>query len=45
MKRFFPALNKYNKYIFCDNAGGTQIPEQVINHFYTSSGATWKGIG
>ena len=20
-------------------------PEQVINHFYTSSGATWKGIG
>ena len=32
MKRFFPALNKYNNLIFCDNAGGSQIPLQVINN-------------
>ena len=30
MKKFFPSLIKHNK-IFCDNAGGTQIPYQVIN--------------
>jgi len=30
MKKFFPSLNKYN-YIFCENAGGSQIPYQVIN--------------
>lgn len=30
MKKFFPSLSRYN-YIFCENAGGTQIPYQVIN--------------
>ena len=30
-KNYFPALKKYNKLIFCDNAGGSQIPNQVIN--------------
>jgi selenocysteine lyase/cysteine desulfurase len=30
MKRFFPSLTRYN-YIFCENAGGTQVPYQVIN--------------
>ena len=30
MKRFFPSINKYSNYIFCNNAEGTQIPEQVI---------------
>lgn len=30
MKRFFPSLNSYN-YIFCENAGGTQIPYHVVN--------------
>ena len=34
MKRFFPALNKYPNYIFCNNAGGTQIPEQVLTNIY-----------
>ena len=31
MKKFFPALNKYKNLIFADNAGGSQIPEQVLN--------------
>lgn len=31
MKKFFPTLNKYKNYIFADNAGGSQIPEQVLN--------------
>ena len=31
MKRFFPSLNKYSNYIFCNNAGGSQIPEHVLN--------------
>ncbi len=30
MKKFFPSLISSNK-IFCDNAGGTQVPYQVIN--------------
>ena len=30
-KNYFTALKKYNKLIFCDNAGGSQIPNQVIN--------------
>tara|TARA_Y100000389_G_scaffold202185_1_gene246800 strand:- start:3777 stop:5645 length:1869 start_codon:yes stop_codon:yes gene_type:complete len=30
MKKYFPSLF-FNKLIFCDNAGGTQIPIQVIN--------------
>lgn len=32
MKRFFPSLNKYSNYIFCNNAGGSQIPQQVLNY-------------
>lgn len=32
MKRFFPSLTKYSNYIFCNNAGGSQIPQQVLNH-------------
>lgn len=31
MNKYFPSLIKYSKYIFCDNAGGSQIPRQVIN--------------
>ena len=31
MYKYFTNLNKTKKYIFCDNAGGTQLPEQVIN--------------
>jgi len=31
MKKFFPALNNYKNLIFADNAGGSQIPEQVLN--------------
>ncbi len=34
MKRFFPSLNKYPNYIFCNNAGGAQIPEQVLANNY-----------
>ena len=30
-RNFFPSINKYNKIIFCDNAGGSQIPYQVLN--------------
>ena len=30
MNKFFPALIKNYKSIFCDNAGGSQIPRQVI---------------
>ena len=30
MKKFFPSLNKYKNSIFCDNAGGSQVPEQVL---------------
>ena len=30
MKKFFPALIKNPKSIFCDNAGGSQIPKQVL---------------
>ena len=30
MNKFFPALIKNHKSIFCDNAGGSQIPRQVI---------------
>ena len=33
MRKFFPSLNKYNKLIFAENAGGTQVPEQVIETF------------
>lgn len=33
MRRFFPSINKYKNHIFCDNAGGSQIPVQVINSF------------
>ena len=35
MKRFFPAINKYQNLIFCDNAGGSQVPLQVINNLNT----------
>tara|TARA_Y100000389_G_scaffold84757_4_gene81457 strand:+ start:7604 stop:9466 length:1863 start_codon:yes stop_codon:yes gene_type:complete len=35
MKRFFPALNKYQNLIFCDNAGGSQLPIHVINNLNT----------
>tara|TARA_B100000497_G_C7689177_1_gene418491 strand:- start:531 stop:2462 length:1932 start_codon:yes stop_codon:yes gene_type:complete len=31
MKKFFPALNKNKNLIFADNAGGSQVPEQVLN--------------
>ena len=31
MKKFFPILTKNTNYVFCDNAGGTQIPSQVLN--------------
>lgn len=30
-RNYFPAIKKYNKLIFCDNAGGSQIPLNVIN--------------
>lgn len=30
LRNFFPALNKHKKLIFCDNAGGSQIPIQVL---------------
>ena len=30
-KNYFPAIKKYNKIIFCDNAGGSQLPYQVLN--------------
>ena len=30
MKKFFPSLINNTKTVFCENAGGTQIPEQVI---------------
>ncbi len=36
MKKFFPALNKYKNLIFADNAGGSQIPEQVLNSINNS---------
>jgi selenocysteine lyase/cysteine desulfurase len=31
MKRFFPTLNKYSNYIFCNNASNSQLPEHVLN--------------
>ena len=30
MKKFFPSLLNNSKMIFCENAGGSQVPEQVI---------------
>ena len=33
MRKYFPALMKYKNYIFCDNAGGSQVPKQVYNAF------------
>ena len=36
MKKFFPALNIYKNLIFADNAGGSQIPEQVLNSLNNS---------
>ena len=33
MRKYFPALLKYRNYIFCDNAGGSQVPKQVYNAF------------
>ena len=30
-RKFFPSLKKYSNLIFCDNAGGSQIPIQVLN--------------
>ena len=33
MRKYFPALLKYKNYIFCDNAGGSQVPKQVYNAF------------
>ena len=40
MKKYFPSLLK-NKLIFCDNAGGTQIPIQVINTVKNFIGSTY----
>lgn len=34
MRNYFPALNKYKNIIFCENAGGSQIPQQVLNSLY-----------
>ena len=34
MKKFFPSLKKYPNHIFCNNAGGSQIPEHILNHNY-----------
>lgn len=31
LKNLFFSLNKYKNTIFCDNAGGSQVPTQVIN--------------
>ena len=31
MKRFFPTLNNYPNYIFCNNASNSQLPEHVLN--------------
>ena len=31
MKKYFPSLKRYNNFIFCDNAGGSQVPKYVIN--------------
>ena len=33
MFKYFPSLIKYKKYIFCENAGGSQIPNQIIDSF------------
>ena len=33
MRKYFPALLNYKNYIFCDNAGGSQVPKQVYNAF------------
>jgi selenocysteine lyase/cysteine desulfurase len=33
MRKYFPALLKYRNCIFCDNAGGSQVPKQVYNAF------------
>ena len=33
MRRFFPSIIKYKNHIFCDNAGGSQLPSQIIKSF------------
>ena len=36
MKKYFPSLLNHKNLIFCENAGGSQIPQQVfnkLNHF------------
>ena len=36
MKKFFPSLLNNKNFIFCENAGGSQIPNQVtkqVNKF------------
>lgn len=33
MRKYFPTLLKYRNCIFCDNAGGSQVPKQVYNAF------------
>ena len=33
MFKYYPALMKYKNYIFCENAGGSQIPNQIIDSF------------
>ncbi len=40
MQKYFPALVKYKNFIFCENAGGSQVPVQVckkINNFIESN--------
>lgn len=32
LRKHFPAIKKYNKFIFCDNAGGSQLPKHVIKN-------------
>ena len=31
MKQYFPSLSNNKEFIFCENAGGSQIPKHVIN--------------
>ena len=33
MKKFFPALKKYNNFYFFNNSAGSQVPKQVIEKF------------
>ena len=31
MKKYFPSLLNHKNLVFCENAGGSQIPKQVFN--------------